>query len=536
MKQIKLFDTTLRDGSQGEKVSFSVDDKLNIAHKLDHAGIHYIEAGWPGSNPKDALFFEQARKESWVNARLVAFGSTRRANVTPDQDNNLNMLLKAETPAISLFGKTWALHATVALGVSCEENCEMIYDSIVYLKKNDREVIYDAEHFFDGYKDDPEYALTTLKKARDGGADVLVLCDTNGGSLPHEVGEMAADVISKLDCTIGIHTHNDSELAVANTLAAVRAGATHVQGTINGFGERCGNANLVAAIPNMQLKMGLECISEQQLRSLTELSTFVYEIANVAPRDEAAFVGNSAFAHKGGIHVSAVMKDPMTYEHIAPEQVGNKRRILVSDLSGRSNVKYKMSELGIADHKDIDASAVVQEIKKLEHEGYHFEAAEASFELLIERRQKRVPGFFKLSGFRVTIEKDSSDLPRSEASIRVSVDDHIEHTASEGDGPVNALDNALRKALLRFYPEITLMRLIDYKVRVLTDGRGTAASVRVLIESQSAEERWTTIGVSENIIEASWEALVDSFTYFLYKKHKFQPQKDHIHEKESVHI
>jgi 2-isopropylmalate synthase len=525
LKSIQLFDTTLRDGCQGEKISFSVEDKLRIARKLDAFGIHYVEGGWPGSNPKDALFFEQARKENWQHARLVAFGSTRRAGVKPEQDHNLEMLLQAETPAISVFGKTWAKHATVALGVSREENCAIIFESVAYLKKRGREVIYDAEHFFDGYKDDPAYAMATTRAAVEGGADVIVLCDTNGGSLPEEIFEITARVHSQIGAgCIGIHTHNDGELAVANTLAAVRAGASHVQGTINGFGERCGNANLVAVIANLQLKMGCRCVSPKQLAALSELSAFVYEVANLAPRDEAAFVGKSAFAHKGGVHVSAVMKDPTTYEHIAPELVGNTRRVLVSDLAGRSNVHYKMSELGIDSENGNDAGAIVKEIKRLEHQGYVFEAAEASFELLVKRHRQEMPVFFQLSGFRVAVEKDGVDargaMLRSEASIRVSVDGHLEHTAAEGNGPVNALDNALRKALLRFYPEIALMRLVDYKVRVLNDGRGTAARVRVLIESQSEEERWSTIGVSDNIIAASWEALVDSFTYFLYKEHE----------------
>lgn len=519
MKQIKLFDTTLRDGCQGEKISFSVDDKLRIARKLDAFGIHYIEGGWPGSNPKDALFFEQARKGKFYHARLVAFGSTRRSGVTPEQDNNLNMLLQAETPAISLFGKTWAKHATIALGVSREENCEMIFDSVAFLKKNGREVIYDAEHFFDGYKDDAAYALATIKAAIAGGADVIVFCDTNGGSLPDEVFEIVSRVRSQIKGELGIHTHNDGELAVANTLAAVRAGATHVQGTINGFGERCGNANLISLIANLQLKTGYRCVSDDQLHGLSELSSFVNEVANVAPRDEAAFVGKSAFAHKGGVHVSAVMKDPTTYEHIMPQLVGNSRRVLVSDLSGRSNVHYKMAELGIdRENGRDDAGAIVQEIKRLENQGYVFEAAEASFELLVKRHRREMPAFFQLSGFRVAIEKDGAGEPRSEATIRVGVEGEVEHAAAEGDGPVNALDRALRKALLRFYPEITLMRLVDYKVRVLNESLGTAAQVRVLIESQSEDERWSTIGVSENIIEASWEALVDSFTYFLYKR------------------
>ncbi len=493
--------------------------------------MHYIEGGWPGSNPKDAEFFEQARRENWRHARLVAFGSTRRAETAPEQDPNLNMLLKSETPAVAIFGKSWALHATVALGVSREENCRMISESVAFIKKHGREVIYDAEHFFDGYKHDPEYALATLGAALDHGADTIVLCDTNGGALPTEIYEITARACAKISAPVGIHTHNDGELAVANTLAAVHAGAVHVQGTINGFGERCGNANLVSVIANLQLKLGYRCVSEEQLAALTDLSAFVYDLANLAPRDEAAYVGKSAFAHKGGIHVSAVMKEPVTYEHIKPELVGNSRRVLVSDLSGRSNVYYKMKELGINGRDEVNAGVIVQEIKELEHQGYSFEAAEASFELLVERRHSRLPVFFHLSGFRVAVEKDSADSPRSEASIRVNVDGHLEHTAAEGDGPVNALDNALRKALLRFYPEIALMRLVDYKVRVLNDGSsGTAARVRVLIESQSQEARWSTIGVSENIIEASWEALVDSFTYFLYKRHTFQPLREHFRE------
>lgn len=519
MKTIKLFDTTLRDGSQGEKISFSVEDKLSIARRLDEFGFHFIEGGWPGSNPKDADFFEKAQQVTFKNSKLVAFGSTRRAGVKPAEDNNLQMLLKSETPAISLFGKTWTLHATIALGVSLEENREMIWDSVSYLKGEGREIIYDAEHFFDGYKENPEYAISTLKAAVEGGADVIVLCDTNGGSLPHEVIEATNYVKNVFDCEIGIHAHNDSELAVANTLAAVQAGAEHVQGTINGFGERCGNTNLIPTIGNLQLKLGYRCVADEKLPLLKDLSGYVFEMANVATRDEAAFVGNSAFAHKGGIHVSAVMKDTRLYEHIQPEVVGNARRVLVSDLSGKSNVHYKMAELGLGESSNGDVRAVVDEIKELENQGYHFEAAEASFELLVERRRENIPVFFNLSGFRVNVEKDASEKSRSEASIRVSVDGHIEHAAAEGDGPVNALDNAMRKALLRFYPEITLMKLVDYKVRVLTEGSsGTSARVRVLIESQAAEQRWTTIGVSENIIEASWKALVDSFSFFLFKK------------------
>ncbi|MCA9734773.1 MAG: citramalate synthase [Deferribacteres bacterium] len=523
--KIQTFDTTLRDGTQGEKVSFSVDEKLRIARKLDEFGFDYIEGGWPGSNPKDALFFDGAKKIDWQHAKICAFGSTRRSGVSAKKDGNLNMLLAAETPTVTIFGKTWIKHLEKALLVTREENDAMITESVAWLKENGREVIYDAEHFFDGYKSDPEYAMQTLRAAQQGGADILTLCDTNGGTLPHEISEIVAHVRKNIDGVLGIHAHNDSELAVANSIAAVVAGARHVQGTINGFGERCGNANILSVIANLQLKLKFQCLDPQALKHLTELSNFVFELANLAPRDEAAFIGRSAFAHKGGVHVSAVMKDPTTYEHINPEAVGNRRRVLVSDLSGRSNVKYKMSELDLADGDAAETGKIVQEIKKLENEGYHFEAAEASFELLVQRNRELVPAFFDLQGFRISVERDSHHvIPRSEASIRVIVDGHVEHTAAEGDGPVNALDNALRKALLRFYPDVALMHLIDYKVRVLSEDDGTAAKVRVLIESQCGNDCWTTIGVSENIIEASWEALVDSFTFFLYKKHPSQVQ------------
>ena len=533
--KIDLFDTTLRDGCQGENINLSVEDKLRIARKLDELGIDYIEGGWPGSNPKDATFFEKARQETWRHARIVAFGSTRRAGISASEDANLNQLLQAETPAISLFGKSWLLHVTHALSVSETENLDMIYESVRFVKDNGREVIYDAEHFFDGYKHNPEYALATLRAAAEAGADVLVLCDTNGGSLPWEIARIVAEVRKHFQQPIGIHVHNDGELAVANTLTAVREGATHVQGTINGYGERCGNANLIPIIANLQLKMGYACLGAEQLAALTDLAHYVAEIANVAPRDEAAYVGKSAFAHKGGVHVSAVMKKPELYEHIRPEQIGNRRRVLLSDLSGRSNVRYKLAERRLPDLKAHETRDIVRRIKEMEHQGYSFEAAEASFDLLVRRYRRTLPVFFELSGFRIAVDKDGGSTPRSEASIRVRVDGHVEHTAAEGNGPVNALDNALRKALLRFFPQLTLMSLVDYKVRVLNNGSGTAARVRVLIESQAGEERWTTIGVSENIIEASWEALVDSFTYFLMH-HPISKQKEPDHETTRVHF
>lgn len=538
MKDVRLFDTTLRDGSQGERVSFTLDDKLTIARKLDAFGMDYIEGGWPGSNPKDMKFFEKAATMSWQNAKIVAFGSTRRANIPVEKDRNIRLLIDANTPACSIFGKSWIFHATVALKVDPEENLKMIYESVKYLKAHGKEVIYDAEHFFDGFKSDRDYALKSLEQAAKAGADVLVLCDTNGGSLPHEVFDIVSEVRKHFDVELGIHAHNDGDLAVANSLAAVSAGATHVQGTINGFGERCGNANLISIIPNLQLKMNKKCIPDENLKALTDLSNFVYEIANITPRTEAPFVGKSAFAHKGGIHVSAVLKDSHTYEHIEPETVGNTRRVLVSDLSGKSNVEYKMKELNIRDLVPQIAREVVEEIKVLEDQGYSFESAEASFELLVEKHRGEIPAFFELEGFRAFTEKDGNAEPRSEASIRVVVNGHEEHTAAEGDGPVNALDNALRKALLRFYPEIALVHLVDYKVRVLNDAQqtGTASKVRVLIQTQYQQNQWSTIGVSENIIEASWQALVDSYNYFLLKKYQRQPREEKQNEKKNIHI
>ncbi len=536
--KIALFDTTLRDGCQGEKINLSLEDKLRIARRLDELGFDYIEGGWPGSNPKDAAFFEQARRETWEHARIVAFGSTARPGGPVARDANLNALLAAETDAISIFGKSWLLHVRDGLQITPEQNRELIYESVRFLKVHGREVIYDAEHFFDGYKDDPDYALSTLQAAAEAGADVIVLCDTNGGTLPWEIAQITADVREVIHRPLGIHAHNDGELAVANSLAAVEAGAVHVQGTINGYGERCGNANLISVIANLQLKLGYRCLPPAHLAKLTELAAFVADVANVAPRDEAAFVGKSAFAHKGGVHVSAVMRNPAMYEHIQPETVGNTRRVLLSELSGRSNVRYKIAERKLTRLNERQTAAIVQAVKELEMRGYSFEAAEASFDLLVQRHRRNMPVYFELSGFRIAVEKDGLHAPRSEASIRVRVDGRLEHTAAEGNGPVNALDNALRKALMRFYPQLALMRLVDYKVRVLSNGTGTAARVRVLIESQAGEERWTTIGVSENIIEASWEALVDSFTYFLMHHPLPQTQDSEVenHVKANSHF
>ncbi|MEX0944022.1 MAG: citramalate synthase [Balneolaceae bacterium] len=525
-KSIQIFDTTLRDGTQGEKVSFSAEDKFRIALRLDQFGIHYIEGGWPGSNPKDMAFFEKAKGHTFKTAKIVAFGSTCRAENNPDDDPNLQALIQAETPAVSIFGKSWLLHVKQALKITPEENLKMIKGSIAYLKENGKEVIYDAEHFFDGYKDNPEYAFQTLFTAQKAGADVLVLCDTNGGTLTHDVARIVTDVVNKVTIPVGIHSHNDSELAVANALAAVEAGAVHVQGTINGYGERCGNANLCSVLPNLQLKMGYQCIPEDQMNQLSTLSHFVSELGNLVPDNKQPFVGKSAFAHKGGIHVSAVIKNEQTYEHIKPEVVGNTRRVLVSDLAGKSNVAYKSEELGFTfDKNSVESGKIVQELKKLENEGYQFEAAEASFELLVKQMTNQAPDFFKLEGFRVIMEQNSIGESRSEATIKVRVNDQIELSAAEGKGPVHALDAALRRALCEFYPEISLMQLQDYKVRVLNEKDGTEAKVRVLIDSAKDGESWGTVGVSENIIDASWKALSEGIIYFLMNQNSKPKQK-----------
>ena len=516
---ILLYDTTLRDGTQAEDISFSVEDKVRIARSLDELGIHYIEGGWPGSNPRDIEFFKAIATEKLAQATLVSFGSTRKAGVKAKDDANLKALLASRTSAITIFGKTWKLHVTKALRVSLEENLEMIFDSVSYLKKKVDKVFYDAEHFFDGYKDDPSYALETLKAAEDAGADYIVLCDTNGGTLPFEISEITREVKLRTTAPLGIHAHNDSETAVANSLSAVREGASMVQGTINGFGERCGNANLCSIIPALKVKMNLDCLSGEQLKKLRGTARFVNELANLPHQKHQPYVGDSAFAHKGGIHVSAILKNPATYEHIRPELVGNHQRVLVSDLSGRSNILYKAEEYGV----DITSgSGVVQaglaELKALEHQGFQFEGAEASFELLIQKALKKKQRFFKLLDFRVIDEKRSEDeAPHAEATIKLEVNGVVEHTAAEGSGPVNALDKALRKALERFYPAIKEVQLLDFKVRVLAGMQGTAAKVRVLVESGDNTDKWGTVGVSDNVIEASWQALVDGLEYKLFK-------------------
>jgi len=519
MSQIKLYDTTLRDGTQAEDISLLVEDKIHIAHRLDEMGIHYIEGGWPGSNPKDVSFFKEIKKEKLSQAKIAAFGSTRRAKTTPDKDQNIRTLIQAETDVVTIFGKTWDFQVREALRISLEENLELIYDSLEYLKGHVAEVFYDAEHFFDGFKANPEYALKTLKAAEDAGVDCIVLCDTNGGAMPFEIVSIIDEVRKHVATPLGIHTHNDSECAAANSLMAVERGIVHVQGTINGFGERCGNANLCSIIPALKLKMQHECVSDMQLKRLSELSRYVYELANLSPNKHQPYVGKSAFAHKGGVHVSAIQRHPETYEHIRPELVGNATRILVSDLSGRSNILAKAEEFNInLDSKDPVTMEILDKIKEMENRGYQFEGAEASFELLMKRALGTHRKFFSVIGFRVIDEKRHEDQqPVSEATIMVKVGGKIEHTAAEGAGPVNALDNALRKALEKFYPKLKDVKLHDYKVRVLPAGHGTASAIRVLIESGDRQNRWGTVGVSENIIEASYQALVDSIEYKLDK-------------------
>jgi 2-isopropylmalate synthase len=520
MRKILIYDTTLRDGSQGEHVSFSVEDKLHIAQRLDALGIDYIEGGWPGSNSKDVAFFRRAQELKLKHAKLAAFGSTRHPRHSVAHDHNLHALVEANTPVVTIFGKTWGLHVKVALGISHDQNLDLIRESVSYLKSKGKEVIYDAEHFFDGYKADAAYALATLKAAEEAGADTIVLCDTNGGTLTTDLRQRFQAAAQHVKTPLGIHTHNDCEMAVANSLAAVELGAVQVQGTINGYGERCGNANLCSVIPNLELKLGLRTIGKQKLKRLAEVSHYVSELANLIPRHDLPYVGKSAFAHKGGIHVSAVMKEASAYEHVAPAAVGNERRVLVSELSGKSSVIYKAQELGLEIDKSApDATIVVERLKELEHDGFQFEGAEGSFEILFDKLVHHLPEFFELDGFRVITEKRGAHAPYSEAVIKLRVDGKEEHTAAEGVGPVSALDRALRKSLTTFFPCIGDIRLTDYKVRVLNANAATDAKVRVLIETSDGQETWGTVGVSENIIEASWQALVDSITYKLRKEY-----------------
>ncbi len=518
MKNVKLYDTTLRDGTQAEGINFSSSDKLLIAKKLDQFGVHYIEGGWPGSNPKDIEFFKRVKSLKLKKARVAAFGSTRRGKTPVEKDANVIKLLESDTPVVTIFGKSWMLHVRDVLRTTAEENLQMISDTVAYLKKLGKEVIYDAEHFFDGFEDNPDYAIKTLLEAEAAGADTIVLCDTNGGTMPLRLAEIIREVRRVVKTPIGIHSHNDAGMGVANAIVAVEEGAVHIQGTINGYGERCGNANLVGIIPNLVLKLGILSVSKKSLASLTELSRYVDEIANMAPDTRAPYVGLSAFAHKGGVHTNAVMKNPRGYEHVEPTSVGNSRRVLISELSGRSSVFMKAQEMRLGLKKDApETQKVLTVIKRLENEGYEFEAAEGSFKLLVDKVLERHTPFFSLEGFHVNVEKLSDGELISEATIKVKVGARFEHTAAEGDGPVNALDSALRKVLIPFYPTIADMHLVDYKVRVLDAKAGTAAKVRVLIESMDKKEMWGTVGVSENIIEASWQALVDSVEYKLLK-------------------
>jgi len=530
MKRILIYDTTLRDGSQGENVSFSVEDKLHITRKLDELGIDYIEGGWPGSNSKDIAFYHRAQELTLKHAKLAAFGSTRHPRNSAAHDRNLQALIEAKTPVVTIFGKTWDLHVKVALGVSLEENLALIRESVEYLKSKGKEVIYDAEHFFDGFKADREYALATLQAAEDAGADTIVLCDTNGGTLTSDIRERFRMAAEQVKVPLGIHTHNDCEMAVANSIAAIQQGAVHVQGTINGYGERTGNANLCSVIPNLELKLGLRTIGREKLKHLTEVSHYVSELANLVPRHDLPYVGKSAFAHKGGIHVSAVMKESAAYEHIDPEVVGNERRVLVSELSGKSSVIYKAQELGLEiDKASPHAKVVVEKLKELEHDGYQFEGAEGSFQILFDKLVHHLPDFFELDGFRVITQKRGSNESSSEAVIKLRVDGKEEHTAAEGVGPVSALDRALRKSLGTFFPCIRDIRLTDYRVRVLNAKDATDARVRVLIETSDGQETWGTVGVSENIIEASWKALVDSITYKLKKEYGYKRKETKAH-------
>ncbi len=524
--RIQIYDTTLRDGTQSESVAFSVEDKLRVARKLDELGVDYIEGGWPGSNEKDAEFFSRAASLPWHNAKLAAFGSTAHPKNAPEEDSNLRALLEAGAPVVTIFGKSWDFHVTTALKIPLARNCDIIRASVSCLRSHGREVIYDAEHFFDGFAANPDYALSTLRAAAEGGAACIVLCDTNGGSLTDHIRDGVRRAQATLSLPIGIHCHNDSELAVANSLAAVECGAVQVQGTINGYGERCGNANLCSVIPNLELKMGHTTIGRERLHLVAGVSRFVSQVANLPHRKELPYVGDSAFAHKGGIHVSAVIKDSATYEHVTPESVGNARRVLVSELSGKSNLVYKAREMGmtISEHDD-HLRLALSRIKKLEHEGYEFEAAEASLRVLMETAAHGELEFFTIENFRVVTdmhrsvvkEAHGTELVTSEATVKIRVGERVVHTVAEGDGPVHALDRALHNALQQFYEQLRSVQLTDYKVRVLEAGHGTGAKVRVMIQQTDGEDSWTTVGVSENILEASYHALADGVRYKLLK-------------------
>jgi 2-isopropylmalate synthase len=524
MKKILIYDTTLRDGSQTEGISFTGQDKINIAKRLDDFGIDFIEGGWPYSNPKDKEFFKYFRKNKLKKSKLVPFGSTAHPLSPAGKDKNLISLIESDTEYVAIFGKSWDLHAKGILKISLEDNLKIIFESIKFLKSQGKKVFYDAEHFFDGYKANPEYALKTLNVAKDAGCDMLVLCDTNGGTLPWEIEEIVDKVNQKLCLKeFGIHCHNDLGLAVANSLVCIEKGCSLVQGTMNGYGERCGNADLITIIGILQFKMSKAISVSKKISELTHLSHYISEVCNMVHRDNYPLVGRSAFTHKGGVHIDAVIKNPLAYEHMDPSSVGNKRKFVVSELAGKSTLVVKAKELEFdLDKKSLKAKKLHQLIQKLENQGYQFEAAEGSFKLLLQKELNKCKDFFKLLGFKVTVEKRHDNKLISEATIKLKINNKLEHTASEGDGPVNALDNALRKALLQFYPTLSQMHLTDFKVRVLDEKCGTAAKVRVLIQSQDQNENWSTIGVSENIIEASWQALLDSVEYKLLKDSRKQ--------------
>ncbi len=518
MEKIKLYDTTLRDGMQAEGVSFSLEDKLAIAGRLDELGVEYIEGGYAASNPKEIQFFQEAAKLGLKHSKIVAFGSTRRADSSVSDDVSLSAMLACKTQVATLVGKAWDMHVTDVLGCSLDDNLTICAESVEYLKKHGLETIFDAEHFYDGYKANPEYAMKVLAAAAEAGADVLVLCDTNGGCMPDQVYEITEAVCQEFRAmVIGIHTHNDTDCATANTLAAVRAGARHVQGTINGLGERCGNANLCVIIPNLAFKMGFEVLSPEKIKTLTEVSRFIFEIGNLTPAMNMPYVGESAFAHKGGLHVDAVRKSKRAYEHIAPDLVGNERRFLISELSGKSTVLAELEKAKIAEDKKL-AREILVRVQELENQGYQFEAANASFDLLVKKIMGTYKPAFELVKYHTIVEKRATGDLVTEATVKLVRPDGVtEHVVGEGDGPVNALDAALRKSLENFYPAIKDVHLIDYKVRVVNAGAGTAARVRVIIESRDKSSIWGTVGCSENIIEASWQALVDSVEYKLQK-------------------
>jgi 2-isopropylmalate synthase len=525
-KKIYVYDTTLRDGAQMKGINFSIEDKLGIVEKLDKLGVDYIECGWPSSNPKDEQFFKLVKKMRKNHIKIVAFGSTRHAKNRAEEDINLIKLVESEADAVTIFGKSWDLHAEKALKIPLEENLKLIEESIAFLKKSGvKEVFFDAEHFFDGYKNNPEYSVKALKAAEKGGVDLIVLADTNGGTMYYEVGEIVENIKKEIHVPLGIHAHNDAGMASANSIEAIRRGVIQVQGTMNGYGERAGNANLCEIIPNLKFKMGYPVLNDT-IKRLTKASRYISEIANMAHPENMPYVGGGAFAHKSGVHVNAVMKDSRTYEHIAPEEIGNRRKVLISDLAGRSNILYKAKEIGIELEKDsVAVKKAIELVKDYENQGYEFEGADGSFELLLKGAMGERKYFFDIDNFRLIVERTKRNIENnefnlmSEATVKIDIEGEKLHTVSEGDGPVNALDAALRKALLPHFPSISKISLIDYKVRVLNSKSGTAAKVRVLVESENIEtgDKWGTVGVSENIIEASWEALIDSIEYYLQK-------------------